>query len=52
MSSICSDIFNIDKCKLKNREKPKSYNYIYTVISVVYYTLICPVIIWHTLKPN
>ena len=30
MSSICSDIFNINKCKLKNREKPKSYNYIYS----------------------
>ena len=28
MSSICSDIFNINKYKLKNREKHKSYKYI------------------------
>ena len=27
MSSICSDIFKINKYKLKNGEKHKSYNY-------------------------
>ena len=35
MSSICSDIFNINKCKLKNKERHNSYNYIYTVIVII-----------------
>ena len=35
MSSICSDIFNINIYKLKHREKHKSYNYIYTYLYMI-----------------